>query len=94
MSIDNEAPARVRAVEPAAESSRTIETEDDLRPSSEERRLPGWVVPAVIVFWSGFLGAMAVRFFWSKLSGLFVLLAIALFLALAIEPGVNRLARW
>ena len=36
---------------------------------------------------------MAVRFFWSKLSGLFVLLAISLFLALAIEPGVNRLAR-
>jgi predicted PurR-regulated permease PerM len=83
VSIDNEAP----------ESLRTIETEDDLVPSSAERRLPGWVIPAVIVFWSGFLGALAVRFLWSKLSGLFVLLAIALFLALAIEPGVNRLAR-
>ena len=58
-----------------------------------DRRLPGWVVPAVAVFWGGFLGAMAIRFFWSKLSGLFVLLAIAVFLALAIEPGVNRLAR-
>jgi predicted PurR-regulated permease PerM len=45
------------------------------------------------VFWTGFLGALAVRFFWGKLSGLFVLLAISLFLSLALEPGVNRLAR-
>jgi predicted PurR-regulated permease PerM len=60
---------------------------------SEERRLPRWVVPGVVVFWAGFLGALAVRFFWGKLSGLFVLLAISLFLSLALEPGVNRLAR-
>ena len=86
-------PADRGASESDAESTERIETEDDLATSSEERRLPGWVVPAVIVFWSGFLGAMAVRFFWSKLGGLFVLLAIAVFLALAIEPGVNRLAR-
>ena len=65
----------------------------DLVPPSEERRLPRWVVPAVVVFWGGFLGALAVRFVWSQLSGLFVLVAIAVFLALAIEPGVNRLAR-
>jgi predicted PurR-regulated permease PerM len=59
----------------------------------EERRLPRWVVPAVVVFWTGFLAALAVRFFWGKLSELFVLLAISVFLALAVEPGVNRLAR-
>ena len=57
------------------------------------RRLPRWVVPAVVVFWSGFLGRLAVRFFWGKLSGLFVLVAISVFLSLALEPGVNRLAR-
>ena len=45
------------------------------------------------MFWGGFLGAIAVRFFWGKLSGLFMLLAISVFLSLAIEPGVNRLAR-
>ena len=61
--------------------------------SGGDRRLPRWVVPAVVVFWGGFLGAVAVRFVWGKLSGLFVLVAIAAFLALAIEPGVNRLAR-
>jgi len=57
------------------------------------QRLPRWVVPAVVVFWAGFLGTMAARFFWSKLSSLLVLIAISVFLALAIEPGVNRLAR-
>lgn len=60
---------------------------------AEERRLPRWVVPAVVVFWSGFLAAIAVRYFWGKLSGLFLLVAISIFLSLAIEPGVNRLAR-
>ena len=58
-----------------------------------ERRMPRWVVPAVAVFWIGFLGSIAVRFLWGKLSSLFILVAISVFLSLAIEPGVNRLAR-
>jgi predicted PurR-regulated permease PerM len=62
-------------------------------PASDERRVPGWVVPAVAIFWVGFLGATALQFFWGKLSGLAVLLAISVFLALAIEPAVNRLGR-
>ncbi len=71
----------------------TVTTQEPIVSPSGARRMPRWVVPAVIVFWSGFLGAMAVRFFWSKLSSLFILLAISVFLSLAIEPGVNRLAR-
>ena len=71
----------------------TSEIRDDLATATVDRRLPGWVVPAVVVFWSGFLAAMALKFFWGKLSGLVVLLAVAVFLALAIEPGVNRLAQ-
>jgi predicted PurR-regulated permease PerM len=62
-------------------------------PASNERRVPGWVLPAVVIFWAGFLGATALQFFWGKLSGLAVLLAISVFLALAIEPAVNRLGR-
>ena len=46
-----------------------------------------------MLFWAGFLATIAARFFWDRLSGLFVLLAISVFLALALEPGVNRLAR-
>jgi predicted PurR-regulated permease PerM len=81
---------------PEQESVRETEmatSEDVLVAPAEDRRLPRWVVPAVVVFWLGFLGAIAVRFFWGRLHGLFVLLAISLFLALAVEPGVNRLAR-
>jgi predicted PurR-regulated permease PerM len=81
-------------VEPAAATS--VEGPDvvvDVTATDSDRRLPPWVVPAVAVFWLGFLGAIALRFFWDRLHGLFVLLAISVFLALAVEPGVNRLAR-
>jgi len=76
-----------------AEPSETVTDEVIVASPAAERRMPRWVVPAVAVFWTGFLGALAVRFMWGKLSGLFILLAISVFLSLAIEPGVNRLAR-
>ncbi len=57
------------------------------------RRMPRWVIPAVIVFWLGYLMAGVVTNMWARLDGLLLLLLISLFLALAIEPGVNRLAR-
>ncbi len=57
-----------------------------------ERRLPRWVVPAIVVFWIGWLAAMTLRALWSSLSSFTLLLALSLFLSLAIEPGVNRLA--
>ena len=57
------------------------------------RRMPRWVIPAVVVFWLGYLMAGVVKHTWGRLDGLLLLLLIALFLALAIEPGVNRLSR-
>lgn len=59
----------------------------------ESRRIPAWVVRAIVVFWFGFLVAGVVRHLWFRLDGLLLLLLVSLFLALAIEPGVNRLAR-
>ena len=56
-------------------------------------RLPKWVVPATVVFWLGFLATLLVRHLWSRLDGLALLLVISLFLALAVEPGVNKLVR-
>ena len=56
------------------------------------RRLPRWVLPAVALFWLGFLATIVVRSLWTSLSGLIVLIAVSLFLSLAIEPGVNWLA--
>lgn len=60
---------------------------------SHSQRVPGWVIRAIALFWIGFMLVGLVKHLWSRLDGLTMLLVIALFLALAIEPGVNRLAR-
>jgi predicted PurR-regulated permease PerM len=57
------------------------------------RRMPRWVVPAIILFWAGFLATGVIEHMWNRLDGIMLLLVISLFLGLAIEPGVNRLAR-
>ena len=54
---------------------------------------PRWIVAAVVVFWMGWLGSGVAVDVWHRISGLMLLLLISLFLALAIEPGVNRLGR-
>ena len=56
-------------------------------------RLPGWVVPTVAVFWVGYVIVRLLGTVWGELDGLTLLLVISMFIALAIEPGVNRLAR-
>ncbi|MEY4401942.1 MAG: hypothetical protein RL072_1807 [Actinomycetota bacterium] len=55
--------------------------------------MPRWVPRAIVLFWLGFLGTVLVRELWDRLFGFVLLLVIALFVALAIEPGTNRLAR-
>lgn len=57
------------------------------------QRIPGWVIRAIAVFWLGFMLVGLAKHLWGRLDGLLLLLVISLFLALAIEPGVNRLAR-
>lgn len=59
---------------------------------STDRTLPRWVIPAVVVFWLGYLLTYTTRHVFHRLSSLLVLLLVAVFLSLAIEPGVNRLA--
>lgn len=61
--------------------------------SPDERRVPRWAVPTIAIFWLGFLLTFVVRHVFSRLSGLLVLLLVSIFLTLAIEPGVNLLAR-
>jgi predicted PurR-regulated permease PerM len=58
-----------------------------------QQSMPAWVPRAIALLWIGFLGTFVARALWSRLAGFFVLLLISLFLALAIEPGTNRLAR-
>jgi predicted PurR-regulated permease PerM len=47
---------------------------------------------AVAIFWLGYILAVVTRSVWASLSALSILLLVSLFLSLAIEPGVNRLA--
>ena len=54
--------------------------------------LPRWVWKAVAIFWLGYILSIVTRSVWTSLSELFLLLLVSLFLSLAIEPGVNRLA--
>jgi len=56
-------------------------------------RMPNWVWKAVAVFWLGYLLAIRVDLFVGKLYTLLLLLLVSLFLSLAVEPGVNRLAK-
>jgi predicted PurR-regulated permease PerM len=57
------------------------------------QRVPTWVIRAIVMFWVGYLLVGLARHTWHRLSGLAILLLVSLFLALATEPGVNRLAR-
>lgn len=62
----------------------------DIAPG-DNRRMPRWVPRAVVLFWAGALGAIAFRHVFHRLSSFLVLMLVALFVALAMEPGVNRL---
>jgi predicted PurR-regulated permease PerM len=61
--------------------------------SMSDQPMPKWIYRAVAVFWLGFLAALVVRNLFGRVSGFMLLLLVALFLALAIEPGVNWLQR-
>src|SRR4051812_26833035 len=56
-------------------------------------RMPQWVWKAVIIFWTAWLVAMRVDSTVDRLYGIITLLLVSIFLALAIEPGVNRLSK-
>ena len=87
------------AARPAADGTPVTNQDDlggeviDMSVGAGSQRVPGWVIRAIVVFWIGFMVVGLVRHMWARLDGLILLLVISLFLALAIEPGVNRLAR-
>ena len=57
-----------------------------------EEQMPRWVWKAIAIFWLGFIVTIVPVRCWFSLSTLLVLLLVSLFLSLAVEPGVNRLA--
>ena len=68
-----------------------VMSDPEVNPSPS--RMPNWVWKAVAVFWLGYLLAIRVDLFVGKLYTLLLLLLVSLFLSLAVEPGVNRLAK-
>ena len=57
-----------------------------------DRTLPRWVIPGITIFWTGFLLTFVARHVFHRLADLLILLLVSLFVALAIEPGVNKLS--
>ena len=55
--------------------------------------MPKWVPRAIVLFWMMFLAALVARELFHQLSSFMLLVLVSIFLALAIEPGVNRLAK-
>lgn len=60
---------------------------------NSDAAMPRWVPRAVLLLWLGYLGTVLVQELWDRLFAFLLLLVISLFIALAIEPGTNRLAR-
>ena len=55
--------------------------------------MPKWVPRAIVLFWMMFLAALVARELFHQLSSFLLLVLVSIFLAFAIEPGVNRLAK-
>ncbi len=58
-----------------------------------DNRPPRWVYRAMAVFFAGLATLWAARAVLAQLRGLIVIIVLSLFLALALEPAVNALAR-
>ena len=60
-------------------------------PSENSKRMPRWVPRAIAVFWLAFLATFVLRYTFHRLSNFLILLLVSLFIALALEPAVNKL---
>ena len=60
-------------------------------PASQTSRMPRWVPRAVVIFWMGFIGTLVLRFTFHRLNNFLILMLVSLFIALALEPAVNKL---
>ncbi len=71
-------------------TDRKIDARNDA--GDELSSMPRWTWRVVAVFWLGWIIARWAEGALSSLADLFLIILVSLFLALAIEPGVNRLA--
>jgi predicted PurR-regulated permease PerM len=68
------------------------ETPEPSAEASRQGGVPRWVLPTIVLFWVGYILTFTARHVFHRLSGLLILILVSVFLSLAIEPGVNRLA--
>jgi len=66
---------------------------DDAETRDTTGRMPRWIGRAVVLFWVGYLVVLLVKYGFDRVRDLLLVLLVSLFLALAIEPGVDRLVR-
>ena len=89
-STEPEAPSA--PAQPGTPSGATDPTGRRFDRRATDRTLPRWVLPGILLFWTGYILTFTARHVFHRLSSLFVLILVSVFLSLAIEPGVNRLA--
>jgi predicted PurR-regulated permease PerM len=58
-----------------------------------DRAVPRWALPTIVLFWVGYILTFTARHVFHRMSTLLVLILVSVFLSLAIEPGVDRLAQ-
>jgi predicted PurR-regulated permease PerM len=56
-------------------------------------RMPRWIWKAIAIFWLGYLVTLTIVSTADHLHSFLLLLLVSLFVALAVEPGVNKLVR-
>lgn len=84
----------MRTYELVTSSGTTLHKVSDITgqtPADNSRRMPRWVPRAIVLFWLAFLGTFVVRFTFNRLSNFLILLLVSLFIALALEPAVNKM---
>jgi predicted PurR-regulated permease PerM len=65
----------------------------DASPAPDPRAMPAWLPRAIGLFMLGIAGLFVLQWLLLRLRTLLILLFVSLFLAIAIEPAVNALAR-
>lgn len=65
----------------------------DANSSDTTSRMPRWIGRAVLLFWGGYLAMLLVKYGFDRVRSLLLVVLVSLFLALAVEPGVDRLVR-
>jgi predicted PurR-regulated permease PerM len=86
------APGGAASPQPGVQDDRVVE-DRELSPRRDDQEVPVWVRRAIALFFAWAVGLLVVYWVLVKLRPLLLILVVALFLSLAMEPPVNGLVR-